>query len=199
MGALARLDAVTGEPERALEAQKNLAELWQQLGEDRRSSYPLCEWLRLAGALKDWESFAHAERFKRKVEGSFEKNDRCYVNLAWARAEVLFKSDPSDDAPKTLEPLANDDNIPSLIKWSARRALKTVESEEGAPSEYLAIQRNSYLVSLDKAVKDNQPVDAKRAVQRLRKLEPGLITHLLDAAHATDQESSIYVQRFYPY
>jgi len=196
LGALARLRSVTGEPEKALRDQEELAKLWTELGHDRRASHPLVEWMRLAGALGDWESFARANELKRQVEGSFRKYDRCYVDLSWARAQVLFKSKPSGEAQNVLEQLAGDDSIPSEIKWSARRVLKRVEDEGADSSERWHVERNKYLAALDKSLEHGQQADADGHVKCLGNLEPGLIGHLLKAA---SDERSAYVQRFYPY
>jgi hypothetical protein len=92
LGALARLWAVTGRPQLALQLQQEAARGFFERQAIDSASYPLSEWYRLAGALGNRDAFAQAEEMRDRVEGrgglGFDGN--AYVTLSRARACVAL-------------------------------------------------------------------------------------------------------------
>jgi hypothetical protein len=213
MGAVARLKSVTGEADEALKLQCELAELWAATPDPDQAGYPLAEWLRLAGAMENWQSFDRAVELKDKVTKHLWNNDTlAYLSLAWSRALALFGPQSHQDLPKaraTLYALATNLDIPIYLRWSAARGLlarsdgskqfKKIKTElTDAARNEKAAQWNLRLVSLDSSIKREEGEQAKKDVENLRALQPGLITHLLNSVPKGKSREE-WVREYFPY
>ena len=94
--ALARLQAVTGRTKDALASQERLAHAFADIYADGDIAYPLSEWARLAGALRDAASLERAQAFHEQMlgAGSYRGLGPRYVELALIRGRLLV--DPDD-------------------------------------------------------------------------------------------------------
>jgi len=215
-GALARLWAVTGHPREALERQEQLARVYFDSMLYADVSFPLAEWYRLSGVAGDGAAFERAERMRAAVEtvGGFGLHGSVYVELARCKALALLHPDRSASARATLSELAQDFRAPEHVRWSAARWALRIEANscgEAAPSPlWAALEKaantgdhqrrhaaavNLALAHLDAAVAGR--ADSTAAVLRLKELEPGLTTHLLNAVGS--ESAAGFVATNYPY
>lgn len=213
LGALARLDAVTGCFEAALGRQLELARAFLARNRVGSMTFQLAEAFRLAGALGDGAAFdavvglvAAAER-----AGDLDAHaGRVYVELAWGRAEVLLGRDAGLDR---LEQLSARPGVPahvvaSALRWclaaqrcdpaSIRVRLDALTRRNDRAARHGA--RAQLLIALDEATLAGEVGDAKAAIAALSALEPeplGLLLTTRDAGRWPDEGD--YVRRFYPY
>jgi hypothetical protein len=173
-------------------------------------SRPLSEWLRLAGACGNHESFARAEELFREAEayGAIDANGLAYVRLSWARAAIMLGAQRGDEVRLALVRLAEDLAVPdhvrcSAVRWLARH-LADAGDAEGAQRQIRALEEASssdclvasLLSRLDEIVRTEAP-SAAHTLNHLRQLQPGVVGHLLKAAPQGGETD--YVLRFYPY
>jgi hypothetical protein len=223
LGALARLWSVTGRPEMALQMQRQVAHGLFERGAFESVSYPLSEWYRLAGALRDREAFVQGEEMRDRVEGrgglGFEGN--AYVTLSRARARILLGG-IDDGIEKDLDSLRSGKLVHSHVRWSAARWLATLYAgagktqrevqirfelteaarAEGALPRALRDRETSArvfaaLADLDRALSAGDSSGAAAALKQLRRLERGLLANL--SAVAPRKDLATYFARFYPY
>ena len=198
LGALGRMRAMQGKPQQALTLQREAALAWLERGMATDASYPLTEWMRLAGALHDPQAFAEAEDFHLRLKlrmavesDAFVSN---YVKLAWCRGLVqLGKAERSLGA---LRDLANNEQIEAHLRWSAARWLIQVLRASAALTEankWLAalqagatgdVYKTRYLrlVELDAALANGHDDDAILALKGFCEVERFLGPRMLEMA-----------------
>jgi len=215
-GARARLLAVTGHPEEALDRQRRLARAYFGSLLYTDVSFPLTEWFRLAGALHDREAFDAAEELRQRVLplGAFGMHGSAYVELAWARAAWRLAARAEDESLAVVASLAHQPAMAHHVRWAAARVLVRLVGRDAAVARQVldalessaashdrrvhhAARVAAALIAVDDALAARHTAQAAAAVDRLAALEPGLIGHLRDAAtpHAVPDT----IARFYPY
>lgn len=206
MGALARLQAVTGREREALNRQRELAETFASIYADAETSFPLSEWFRLAGVLADAAAFEDAERFRRRMQArdGFGWHGAPYVELARARALVLLAR--TSEAVDPLATLEADAALPLHVRWSAARWLVAAHRSCGRPADAeRALERLQRaadvgtiparyltLARLDEAIVAD--ADAGDLVERLAALDPGPTRCLQSVSR-----DAAFIARAYPY
>jgi hypothetical protein len=197
-GALARLHAVTGRAAMALAGQERLARAFAEIYADSDIAYPLAEWARLAGALRDDASLRRAQHFHDRMRGagSYRGLGPSYVELALVRGRLLL--DPRDTAAREIAAqLGADVALPDHVRWSAdrwagavRRDALTLAERRGA----VAAARNLELAQLDDALLAGNATAANACVDAIERYDPGPVGHLRRAG-ATPAD----IARLYPY
>lgn len=213
MGAVARLEAFCGNARRALERQRLLAKAHLANLDDGDVSMPLCEWLRLAGALEDRAALAEAERFfdEAQAVGVFGAVDLGYLHLARARATVQAGA-ATREALADLARLAADTTVADHVRRSAARwavaCARALGDADGlaeahalfraaCPASEAGASPDAALVALDAALEQGDATAAAAALDTLRSCERGLMQHLTHDREP--QELAAHVARFYPY
>ncbi len=212
-GAVARLESFCGNPVRALERQRQLAECHlQNLGYED-VSLPLCEWFRLAGALADAPALGAAEALYEEAQafGVFTAADLGYLALARARASVQA-GEPKAEVLGELRRLAEDPTVADHVRRSAARwavACARALGDDGGVAAAQAVLASACpegdrdarpyacLASLDAALAAGDAEAAAAAVGLLRECQPGLLAHLTDEQEPGDVPA--HVARFFPY
>lgn len=195
-GALCRLWALTGRAERALEDNERLTHAALAIFAPAEASFPLSEWLRLAGATGDADAFDRACDIRQDVltHGGFGEHGAPYVDLAWARGRLLLA--PDDAAARAVAiRLCEDASLPAHLRWSAHRWAGTPQRQRlavEAQGSTLA-RRYHVLARLDEAVASGDD-GAGRLVDDLAQLDPGPVGHL--RRHGATPAD---VARLYPY
>lgn len=217
LGALGRLEAACGKPEEALELQQECARGWLERRLYRDSSYALCEWFRLAGALRLGESFEAAQQCLDQVV-SLIGSESYWTR--WARGRGLVLLGRNEEALPLLLPLARDrrleDHVPaSAARWAAEAAgagplaTEMRERVQAAPEPH----RDVYLklMDLDHALREGDDDRAAGLLAELQTIEVQTDDHprpgtrrLIERLVATRDrrlfpDPAAYVQRFYPY
>ena len=213
LGAVARLESFCGNPVRALERQRQLAECHlQNLGYED-VSLPLCEWFRMAGALADAPALGAAEALYEEAQalGVFTAADLGYLALARARASVQA-GEPKAEALGELRRLAEDATVADHVRRSAARwavACARALGDGGGVAAAQAVLASACpegdrdarayasLASLDAALAAGDAEAAAAAVGMLRECQPGLLAHLTDEREPGDVAA--HVARFFPY
>ncbi len=216
-GALARLDAVTGQAPRALRTQLDLAALYLEAFLPGEASFPLSEAYRLAGVLGDSAAFRNCEALRdlAHAAGGLGLEGSPYVALARARAAVLLGKPEDCGAEQTLRAMAADTRLAAHVRWGAARwahrlAAEDAMAELGAIRAALASAADDAdakrghaarvqleLLRLDEALRGHDVARANAAVDVLRGLEGGIVGLL--EAWAPAAELPAHVARFYPY
>lgn len=215
LGALGRLRALTGDPERALRMQERTARGFFDRMEYDSISYSLSEWYRLAGALQEERAFDRAE----KLRGEVERIDGGsplggpYVRLARARAAARLGR---GGAEESLARLAVDREAPDHVRWSAARwsgALRAEGGDEDAVNVWRSeIERDLQtdhgnpavaetflrLLDLDLALLREDEAGGDAALERLKELRPHAVETLIDT-RTDGTPPGRYVARFFPY
>lgn len=198
LGGIGRLDAVTGRPERAIATARVAACRLLDLQQGKEASRPLSEWFRLAGTLRRPDAFLEAESFLKELERRHVRLpalSRLYVELARGRA---------------LAGLGRTREAVAVLRVVQRRALERQHHEiAGSATRWLArcgqiVARPrdpifATLMGLDRAIADEDNVQARVALRRLARREPGLLRHLTRAARDSGRDLSKAVQEYYPY
>jgi hypothetical protein len=197
-GALARLHAVTGRAPLALGAQERLAHAFAAIYADSDVAYPLAEWARLAGAMRDEASLRRAQHFHDRMRGagSYRGLGPYFVELALVRGRLLL--DPMDRAAcEIAAQLGADVALPDHLRWCAdrwagagRREALTLAARRGAA----AAARNLALAQLDDALLAGDDIAAHVCVNVIERYDPGPVGHLRRAG-ATPAD----IARLYPY
>lgn len=197
-GAMARLSAVTGRAASALGLQEGLALAFAAIYADDDIAYPLSEWARLAGALRDEASLGRAQQLHARLlgAGGYRRLGARFVELALARGRLLI--DPEDDdGLDAARQLASDESLPDHVRWCATRWL----GREGRPAleaasgrGWLVAARNLVLLDLDEALRAGAVADADTCIEALERYDPGPVGHLRRCG-ATARD----IARLYPY
>ncbi len=202
LGALARLDAVTGAPDQALERQRQIAHAFVEACLPQETSFSLCEWYRLAGALG--RELDEADDFRRRVEslGGFDDFGGRFVAVKRALALALRGAPEAAQAIDAL--LARPERVPkamlidTLRRHRARVALAA--GDEAAWVRQVAAIRaplQRRLAALDRAVHEGDGADALNALVRTRPTPQGA-AHLARAARQRP-DGPAWFARLYPY
>jgi tetratricopeptide (TPR) repeat protein len=215
-GALGRLLAVSGDLRTALALQKEAARgFLENLCVDE-VSYPLSEWHRLAGALRDHEAYREAEQFLQEVEeqGGLTMSGRPYVELAAEKGRILLGERAEPSSAHRLQVLSERSDIADHVSFSARRwRVRTLEAmgerdeAEEVVGELLKIvgqherqledaQIALDLIAIDRGTRGMEGSEAAEALRRLAKIE-GAARALLAAYPAADHLRVI--ADLYPY
>jgi len=218
LGAMARLEAVTGDPSLALDYQTECSLQWMQRFQFREVSFSLSEQFRLAGALGDQAALADATVVYDELvrRGELSGLSRAYVDLSRCRAMVM--SDTPDRALERLQGLFDDEHSPVQLQLSAARWLSQAHRKMGdaksadvvqetlagiartATNDIDVVQKYLTLASLDQALADGAAAKAATAVGELQEIEAYPTNHLV-ASYSEQRADSVeaYVQRYYPY
>jgi hypothetical protein len=217
-GARARLLAVTGQPELALERQEALARTYYDALLYRDISFPLAEWFRLAGALDHVDAFARADAMLAAILplGALGFQGQAYIDLARSRAAVRLGLDGQEASLAVLATLADDQAGPQHVRWAAARAWLRAAPDDAATHECRgaitdaasraqargathphASQVALALVRMDEALACGDPPAAELGLADLHTLQPGIVDHLTRAAG--DVPTAAYVARYFPY
>jgi len=197
VGACARLQALTGRASDALATQEQLVQVFLDLYAEHEVSYPLAEWFRLSGALRDEPALRRATDVHRQMTtaGGYGDHGEPYVRLAQARAVLLI--DPSDQAARRAAQLVYaDDGLPTHLRWSACRwadADAQVALAKAARTDRIA-QRYLVLRALDEAAAGGDRDRTMSLVFDLEQLDPGPVGHLRRSGAAPGD-----IARLYPY
>lgn len=216
LGAMGRLLASIGRLDDAIEAQREAARGWWDRMALEEISYPLSEWLRLAGARGARASFDEADELLQRVT-SLEAEAGLgspYVLLSRCRALVQLGS--GADAEADLRTLFGDASLPAHVtaaagRWlarsleargekaAARKTRDELQSLAEAHSDARAWQRALDLATLDLACDRGELERSRTAIDRMRAREPGLMRNL--SRGAPDDEASLaqWISRAYPY
>lgn len=194
-GALCRLWSLTGRAPDALRDQERLACTLAASYATADVSFPLSEWLRLAGALGDAAALARARDFRQQLltHGGFGEHGSPYVQLAWARGQLQL--DPGDpDAWAAAAQLADDPSVPAHVRWAAHRwaGQPYTHALRRAAEDNLLARRYDVLVQLDAAVRAGDDEDAQRLVIELARLDPGPVGHLRRAGADPATVANLY-------
>lgn len=196
-GACCRLQALTGRAREALRDQERLAQALAAIHATQDLSFPLSEWMRLAGALGDAAALERACEFRQEMltHGGFGEHGTPYVDLAWARSRLQL--DPADaEAWGTAVRLCDDAAVPAHVRWSAHRwagAPYTARLLRETDARGLD-RRYAVLVRLDASVAEGAQGAAAALVSELETLDPGPVSHL--RRHGADAAD---IARLYPY
>lgn len=221
LGALGRLYAVTGRVPEALGFQREAAKAWIDRMNYGETSFPLCEWIRLAGVsgLSDEFGGARASLEEADLLGNIHADRNPYLRLAIGRAAAMLGD--LDTAWKQLDGLPGDVGVPVHVRAGAARWQALIADENSAdwpgvtfsfldeleamkragdPSVSATAGKAIALVNLDRAVRRSDEDAAHKAIAGLRELEPYPVSHLLQVAPATPVLARAgYVRRHYPY
>lgn len=215
-GALGRLLAFTGRLGEGLALQREAAQGWWDRMAPAESSYPLSEWFRLSGALRDPTAFEHADRFAARVaslDSSCGAGDP-YVRLARCRA--LIQLGREAESQESLVALSTDSSLPEHLVFSAARWLaRACESRgdsAGAEATRLTLRaserdvsvsasrcRVALLSDLDRAVAVDDAESALKSLDALRDREPGLLGNLTSNASGAGLPLARWIADAYPY
>ena len=197
-GALARLEAVTGRARQAHDVQRRLAHAFAAIYADADIAYPLAEWARLAGALRDAPSLREAQDFHDRMlgAGSYRGLGPRYVELALVRGRLLL--DPRDaDARAAAAAIGADAALPDHVRWCGDRWAGAARREalaraSGRGSALAA--RCLTLAQLDEALLSGNRADADACIEALERYDPGPVGHLRRSG-----ASAAEIARLYPY
>jgi hypothetical protein len=210
-GALARLDASTGNLAAALQTQRRLANAFLDSFSPQEVSYQLSEIYRLAGVTGDHAAFDEANTIDSRVQraggyGLAGCND--YVSLARARAMVLLQRPCGNEPVATLRALAANESIPPHVRWSAARWLRRCVPGGDDPlmrepptgideSHRHSFDTQSALARLDDGIASGDVPAQERAIEDLRRLEPAIMRGI--EREGRGPELAARVARLYPY
>ncbi len=215
LGSLARLLAVTGRPDEALEA--SLTAVWGLAERMAWSevSRPLCTAVRLSGVLRER---GHLERLADLHQDlvnteRLNQTDHRFLALAFPSARVWLGEPASQDCG-ALMALATDPCALGQIRMSACRIGIRAARTLGAHGEAARFRDILARAASDPALPESDRRDAELfrglarldevpsdadALALLRERDPGVIAHLERAAATLGEPAGAYVSRFYPY
>lgn len=218
LGAVARLEAVSGDPAVALAYQSECSSQWMRRFQFQAVSFSLSEQFRLAGCLNDAGELDKANALYDELvsRGELSGLPRAYVDLSRCRAMVMNGS--SDRVIDRLQGLFDDEHSPVQLQLSAARWLsqahRTMENQtladnvrdtlvglkDTALQDVEVVTKYLTLVRLDAALSAKEQAEAASAVVELEKVETYPTRHLVDS-FSIDLAASVeaYVQRYYPY
>jgi plasmid stabilization system protein ParE len=219
-GALARLDAVDGDPRVALDAQMKIARIWRQRLEPdalaQNASFQLCEWFRLAGALGDRDAFVEATRyFDTHAVSPGRLGGKRYVlfgrargavfleewEIALADAEALWLRSPQNArlgvaAARVVHHVAQ--RCPEAAPpWDPRAHVRALAAKN--PAARALVPTFDALVDLDAAVLAGDTAAATEALERLDQVDLGFVGLLRARAKRLGEPEAEHVHRYYPY
>ncbi|MCO4761615.1 MAG: hypothetical protein KC502_08940 [Myxococcales bacterium] len=187
MGAWARWLSVTGKPAAAMALQQRAARQWLRLMQPEQASHPLCEWMRLAGALQDHAAAAEAIACLAdfEVAGGLTAANLRYLRLSRAVMGLRLAGDASNRAAHLLElqALVNDATCPPHVALSAARwrMIYGAPSLRDAARATLSAGRDSLEKHrrLFSALAETQPGDDSAALlAAITDVTPGIAGHL---------------------
>jgi hypothetical protein len=221
MGALARLDAVTGRPRLGLDWARQAAQGWKQLCRPEDSTHALCMWYNLARGLEDEAAIRAADSLHEAVVkgGKLSRESGFYLTLFSAAARLVVDLDvPASKC--ALGRLANGldglghpaPNLPGHVRWSALRRfrehfpgeetpaiLEELESLHSKAENDAGARRFSLLIKLDEALVADHQDDAETFLADLAVMDGARTYMLIEAAGLSREDPAAYVSRFYPY
>lgn len=213
IGARARLLAITGRPADALAEQRALVGAWLVSDPIDEVTYPLSEWFRLAGALRDAAAFEAAEATLEAAQFGANLDGLAFVELARARAAIALGDLVKAEAILGSFGSWHGRLVDQLRVASARmraqiaRARGDAAAVEAARAEVAGsglpptqVTQTLALMALDDALHGGDAVTAERAVAELVAVEPQPTRLLL--AHRDPAEwpsAPELVSRLYPY
>jgi hypothetical protein len=217
LGALGRLLSAVGKWSEGLALQREAARGFCSRLSPSDLSYPLSEWYRLAGVLRDEQAFREADLMRQQAAQMQAPDliDNPYVDLAMCRARVMLGKD-LDAALSRLQSLCLDPSLPSHVRWSAVRWLvraigvqpdasqaeRWIESlraaANGSARDARLASRYSDLIDLDRAVRDSDSERSSTVVLRMQAADPGLFKNLLLGA-PNGLRRPAHLANVYPY
>lgn len=224
LGAHGRLQGVTGRPGEALAtAQKAARGHFDRFAYDQ-VSYPLCEWLRLAAALKLRASFDEAWALAERVDAlaGHTAIGWDFLRLAHACGLARLEADEGDEADEAGAPTKEADVSASTLleaivrarnagRFSgpvepALRALHLLALSRGDETERARLRsalgdtRSARLADLDAAVAGAEgDLTEDKTLAALQAEVPQTLHHLMNAPLPSETTRAAYVARFYPY
>ena len=197
-GALARLQSVTGRAAQALVMQERLAHAFAAIYEDADIAYPLSEWARLAGVLRDTGALDRAREFHEHLlgAGGYRRLGGRFVELALARGRLLVDANDAE-ARQMARALATDEALPDHVRWCASRWVGAGGRhvlEDAAVCGKPVASRNLVLLQLDDALRAGNTAAAEACVDTLESYDPGPVGHLRRSG-----ASPADMARLYPY
>lgn len=215
-GALGRLLAFTGRLAEGLELQREAAQGWWDRMAPAESSYPLSEWFRLSGALRDPTAFEQADRFAARVASLDASCGVAAPYVRLARCRALIQLGREAESMESLVTLSANTSLPehlvsSAARWLAR-ACESRGDSAGAEASRRALRaserdtppstsrcRASLLSELDRAISLDDAVSARRSLDALRDREPGLLGNLTSNASGSGLPLARWIADAYPY
>jgi hypothetical protein len=201
IGALGRLRAVCGSPEEGILLQKRAFRILERNKRPTDTSFPLCEWLRLAGATDNVEELHEAERAMDSLGGgrrrfTFPDEVQPFVDLAHGVAHAHLRQ--AEIALRKLNAVLRSRTAPIWLRSSAARWWRILSGS--MPTEVSALgDEYPLLAELDDAVSAKDSGRTRNALSALSKWPFGPFPHLIAAAARLRRAPGPYVSRFYPY
>lgn len=215
LGAHGRLLTVSGRHREAMEQQREAARGWLARYAFDAISMPLCEWMRLAGALRDTESGAESRALHRMLTDRAEvrRHDLCYLNLSAGRLGVMLGD--LDEGLPILQDLTRRGHTPEHVRLSAHRWLARGLREAGnatSAAHWIAQLHDEVtrsfghvapaflgLAELDAALDADEIQTAEWAVARIRQAFPHLVDQLCSRLPDEVLTPLEHVRDFFPY
>ncbi len=219
LGALGRLQSVTGRTAEALDSARRAARGHFERCAYEQVSYPLCEWLRLAAAAGDLASFGEASELADRVRALAGGRDvgEWFVRTAHACGSARLRADRVPNAPGHAQTAGALQAIVEAFRGGrlevrgapALRALHLLALSErddaaaGGWRETLGTLEDltgAWLADLDAAThgRCGAPT-AQVALAALQQAAPQTLAHLMAAPLADGGGRAAYVARYYPY
>lgn len=205
-GALARLWAVTGRAQQALDRAEESTTAWLARRLPHDAAYPLAVWLRLAGALRDTAALGRARAARLQIDAAVELSEPAYLDLAEAQGALALGDDESADALlRKIDPIGNA-RLPDHVRFSALRHWLRCPMLDG--NERLNIENelkvnakkntNAARFLLLAKLDEGDAGEARSVIDDLSRVEPQRIGQLLRFAPESANLGE-YLARFYPY
>ena len=215
-GALGRLLAFTGRLADGLELQREAAQGWWERMAPAESSYPLSEWFRLSGALRDPSAFEHADRFAARMASLDSSAGAADPYVRLARCRALIQLGREAESKEFLVALSSDSSLPEHLVFSAARWLARACEYRGdstrAEATRLTLRaserdmplsasrcRAALLSELDRAIAFDDAESALSSLDTLRNREPGLLGNLTSNASDSGLPLARWIADAYPY
>jgi len=215
-GALGRLLAFTGRLADGLELQREAAQGWWERMAPAESSYPLSEWFRLSGALRDPSAFEHADRFAARMASLDSSAGAADPYVRLARCRALIQLGREAESKEFLVALSSDSSLPEHLVFSAARWLARACEYRGdstrAEATRLTLRaserdmplsasrcRAALLSELDRAIALDDAESALSSLDTLRNREPGLLGNLTSNTSDSGLPLARWIADAYPY
>lgn len=221
LGARARLLALGHRPgpplaaqREAMALQEEAAHAWVTQRAWAESTYPLSEWFRLSGVLRDRAAWDRAEEFRVRAEtrGALHGQAGDYVELGRSKAGVLLDGPGGSLAP--LERLAGGESAPSHVKAAAIGLLALMDDGKSgvsgripSPGTWAGRLQLAQETSKDARIQWallslRRGATGQEAAAHLRALRdccPGVMRHLLTSATMAQASPEAFVASLFPY
>lgn len=219
LGALGRLQSVTGRTAAALDSARTAARGHFERCAYEQVSYPLCEWLRLAAAAGDRGSFGEASELADRVRAlaGGRAAGEWFVRTAHACGAARLRADRVPDAPDPAPTVSALEAIVQAFRGGrlevrgapALRALHLLALSEGdddAAARWrealgnLDDQTGAWLADLDVETHGRSGTSTAQAtLASLRQAAPQTLAHLMAAPLPEGATRAAYIARYYPY